>query len=164
MGFLHLGGLTMSETTKGVWCFTPAQFNRFAGAARGCGRYAEVRSKTMSEEMDPVEETSEESFPASDAPGWAMGADEKSPAVSNNRELQRFEASGAVLQYRLDGGSIVLVHTEVPVKLRGHKLGEKLAAAGLDFARREKLRVVVRCPFVREYVRRHPEYADIITA
>jgi predicted GNAT family acetyltransferase len=52
-----------------------------------------------------------------------------------------------------------LVHTEVPPALRGRHLGDTLVKAAFDHARAERLRVVAVCPFVRAYLRKHPELA-----
>ena len=123
----------------------------------------------MADKIDPVEEASEESFPASDAPAWTMG-EEGALKVLNNPADHRFELTihgeTAFLDYGLDPPSIRLRHTEVPQKLRGGGVGNALVRAALDHARREGLKVIVRCPFVRAYVKRHPETGglDIITA
>jgi hypothetical protein len=55
-----------------------------------------------------------------------------------------------------------LVHTEVPAELEGHGIGGRLAKAGLEFARQENLKVVPSCPFVAAYIRRHPEYLELV--
>jgi predicted GNAT family acetyltransferase len=36
--------------------------------------------------------------------------------------------------------------------------------AALDFARDKQLRVVPLCPFVAGYLRRHPEYQDLLSS
>lgn len=80
----------------------------------------------------------------------------------------RFEArtpDGAVLGvvgYQRRGGALVITHTEVEDAAAGHGVGSSLARFALDQARGEGVPVVALCPFVREYVERHPEYADLI--
>ncbi len=82
-------------------------------------------------------------------------------AVRDNADAHRYEiADGgqtAFLEYRRRPGVVVLVHTEVPPALRGRGLGAKLARFALNTARTTGLRVVVRCPFVKTYLERHPE-------
>jgi uncharacterized protein len=88
-------------------------------------------------------------------------------AVQNNEAAQRFEANIdgqlAVLTYRLFPHHLVLDHTEVPKPLAGQGLGTKLVRAALDFAGANHLRVVPLCPFVAGYLRRHPEYQDLLS-
>lgn len=86
--------------------------------------------------------------------------------VVNNEQAGRFELPVgdelAVLQYRRGPSGIVLVHTEVPPAFEGRGHGARLARAALDYARAEGLRVVPACRFVRAYVGRHPEFADLV--
>jgi uncharacterized protein len=81
--------------------------------------------------------------------------------VRDHREASRFEAvvdgQVAFLEYERRPTAFVLVHTEVPESLRGHGIATQLAKAALQSARSEGLPVVVRCPFVRAYLQRHPE-------
>ena len=86
--------------------------------------------------------------------------------VVHNPEQNRFEINQeghtAELVYRLKPGKIVLVHTGVPPELEGRGLAKELAVAGLAYAREHGLKVVPLCPFVASYVKRHPEYLDLI--
>ena len=80
--------------------------------------------------------------------------------VIDNREAQQFElhvdGETAFLAYQRNDVSLVLVHTEVPERLRGHHLAERLVVAAVDAARAAGLRVIPVCPFVRAYLRKHP--------
>lgn len=86
--------------------------------------------------------------------------------VINNEARSRFEAEVdgeiAELTYRRQPDSITFLHTGVPEKLSGHGIGQALARTGLDFAREKKLAVIPLCPFVVTYIKRHPEYLDIV--
>lgn len=83
--------------------------------------------------------------------------------LDNEREL-RYELTrdGDVLGfilYRREPGRVVLVHTDVDPAYEGQGLGSLLVKGALDDLRERGLRAVPYCPFVREYLRRHPEEA-----
>jgi len=88
--------------------------------------------------------------------------------VTHNEEAQRFEllVDGhlALSTYRRFPGRIVLNHTEVPPPLEGHGLAAKLARFALDFARVSHLRVVPLCPYISNFIRKHPEYQDLLSS
>ena len=77
-------------------------------------------------------------------------------------ELRRGDMILGEIRYRLKPDRVVLVHTEVSPSSEGHGLGGRLVAGALDDIRARGLRVVPICPFVSAYIRRHPEYADLI--
>jgi uncharacterized protein len=86
--------------------------------------------------------------------------------VTNNSQQQQFEVKAdgemAVLQYRFHEGQIWLMHTEVPAQLEGKGIASQLAHYGLEWASANQLKVKVLCPFVAIYLKRHPEYLDIV--
>ncbi len=65
-------------------------------------------------------------------------------------------------EYTLRAGSLALNHTEVSDAYGGRGLGGVLARGALDSARARRLSVLVRCPFVRGWIDKHPEYADLL--
>ena len=67
------------------------------------------------------------------------------------------------VDYHLRGGTIMMLHTEVDPAFDGRGFGSRLARHVLDDARARGLRVILRCPFIRSYVERHPGYRDLIT-
>ena len=87
--------------------------------------------------------------------------------VADNAEQRRYEArlgSEVVgfITYRLRPGRMTLIHTEVAAALEGKGIGSQLVAGALDDIRRRGLTIVPICPFVRAYLRRHPEHADLL--
>ena len=90
-----------------------------------------------------------------------------SPAdVVRNDETGQFELTVdgrlARLLFRLVGGRLVLVHTEVPEELSGHGLGGVLVQAALDDARAHDYTVVPRCPFAAAWLQHHPDVAATV--
>jgi predicted GNAT family acetyltransferase len=89
-----------------------------------------------------------------------------SPSVTHNSTANQFEidtdAGLALLRYALRGNQLDLIHTEVPSELEGQGYGAALVRAALDFARNQELKVIPSCPFVRSYLQRHREDADLV--
>lgn len=87
--------------------------------------------------------------------------------VKQKEAASRFEVQSgnntAVLTYELQDGILVLSDTQVPQAMEGKGIGSALAKAGLEYARKNGLHVIVQCPFVASYVQRHPEYEDLIS-
>jgi hypothetical protein len=86
--------------------------------------------------------------------------------VRDNTARSRFEleADGVTvfMNYRLTGNVISLDHTETPAAARGQGLASRLVESVLQIVRARGLKVVPRCPFVRAYLGKHPEYSDLI--
>ena len=86
--------------------------------------------------------------------------------ITNNEAKHRFEtqigSQVAVLEYTRATGLIVYNHTEVPRELKGQGIASQLAKTALEFARSNELDVMPLCPYVAAYIRRHPEYRDVL--
>lgn len=97
-----------------------------------------------------------------------MNVDLNNLTVTHDEEAQSFEllvdGHRALLTYHRFPDRIVIIHTEVPRAFEGHGLAAKLSRAALDFARLHHLRVVPLCPYVSEFIRKHPEYQDLVSS
>ena len=87
--------------------------------------------------------------------------------VEHNAEARRFEIHYgediARLEYHLRGATIVYTHTVVPRALEGHGIAGRLAREALEYARDTGLRVVPLCPYVADYIEKHPDYGDLVS-
>ena len=72
------------------------------------------------------------------------------------------EGEVAYLEYSLSGNVLVLIHSEVPEKLRGKGLASTLAQTAFQWARENQLKVDVVCPSVQGYLAKHPEFSDLV--
>jgi predicted GNAT family acetyltransferase len=52
-------------------------------------------------------------------------------------------------------------HTETPRALRGRGIASELVEGALRLIRADGLKVVAGCGFVVDYLRKHPEFADL---
>ncbi|WP_309650195.1 GNAT family N-acetyltransferase [Nocardioides sp.] len=87
--------------------------------------------------------------------------------VTDNTERHRFEitsegAEAGFAEYELSAGVVEFTHTVVHDGFEGQGIGGTLVRHALDSARSRDLRVVATCSFVKGYVDKHPEYADLV--
>lgn len=86
--------------------------------------------------------------------------------VINNTAGHRFEVSldgeVAFAEYNLVDHGIILPHTVVPEAFEGKGVGSALAKAALGYAREHELKVIPTCPFMSGYIKKHPEWHDIV--
>ncbi len=88
--------------------------------------------------------------------------------IENNEGAHRWEARigeyVAFSEYRLnrDTNTIHFLKTRVPPELEGQGVAGRLVKTALDDARKQHLTVVPICRFVTVYIRRHPEYRDLV--
>lgn len=85
------------------------------------------------------------------------------PATAGRFEIER-DGHTAFLEYVLSGNILQLIHTEVPDPLQGKGIASELAKSALEWARQNGKKVDVICEFVAGYVKRHPEYRDLVLA
>ena len=88
--------------------------------------------------------------------------------IVNNEKENRFElisaAGKALVAYKLFDGGVAFLHTEVPVSMEGKGIGSALAKHVLEYAKAKQLKIIVYCPFIQMYMRRHPEYNELLAS
>jgi predicted GNAT family acetyltransferase len=87
--------------------------------------------------------------------------------VRDNPEQTRYEIRDGdrVLghaDYDRSGDTTVFIHTEVDPDAGQDGLGSTLVRAALDDVRAKGGSVVARCSFVRGWIERHPDYAELV--
>jgi uncharacterized protein len=88
--------------------------------------------------------------------------------VEDNPERLRYEAStesGVVAgfaEYEDVLGVRVFTHTEVDDAFEGQGVGSSLVRAALEDVRERGMRIRPRCPFIRSFVEKNDEYADLV--
>ncbi|MEU3017663.1 MULTISPECIES: GNAT family N-acetyltransferase [unclassified Nocardiopsis] len=87
--------------------------------------------------------------------------------VTDVPDRRRYEvrADGEVAgfaEYILTDGLITFTHTEIDPAYEGRGLGGTLVREALDDVRGRELAVLPLCPFVKEWIGRHREYADLV--
>lgn len=67
------------------------------------------------------------------------------------------------MEVQLPGGTAAwnLVHTGVRPQYRGQGLGAVLVAHAVDAALRAERKIIPTCPYVRVWLRKHPEYQSL---
>jgi uncharacterized protein len=89
------------------------------------------------------------------------------PTVTNDPEASRYEIRDGdrllgIAAYQHRGSTLVMTHTEVDSDTGHSGLGSTLVRAALDDVRSQGATVVPQCPFVRGWIERHPDYADLV--
>ena len=70
----------------------------------------------------------------------------------------------AATYYEVADNIISFIHTEVPPELGGKGIGSKLVKGALDQVRADGLKVIAQCPFVKAYIDKHPDYANLLAS
>jgi len=88
--------------------------------------------------------------------------------VSDNPTESRFEARvdgelAGFAAYETTDDLITFTHTEVFDAFEGQGVGSALARGALDEVRSDGTRKVLpRCPFIRGWIEKHPDYQDLV--
>ena len=65
-------------------------------------------------------------------------------------------------EYTLGGPVITFTHTVVDPAHEGKGVASTLVRTALDEVRGRGLRVIPRCAYVRSWIDKHPDYADLV--
>jgi predicted GNAT family acetyltransferase len=87
--------------------------------------------------------------------------------ITHNEDEQRYEIAvdGILAGYTQaieDGDVVTFPHTVIFDQFEGQGLASELVAAALDDVRVRGKKVVATCPYVKRYIDKHPDYADLL--
>lgn len=89
------------------------------------------------------------------------------PVIDDAVERDRYEAHidgtlAGILEYKLRRDRIALIHTEVLPAFEGRGVAAAIVRFALADARARGRRVIPTCPYVQDYLERHPEERDVV--
>ncbi len=88
-------------------------------------------------------------------------------SIIDNKEKKRFELKVndrlAIMEYIDAKDSFYLTHTEVPKELEGKGIASAMVQEVLGIVRKKGKPLAPLCPFVAMYIKRHPEWLDIVS-
>lgn len=91
------------------------------------------------------------------------------PVVTDNPSASRYElrvgtelAGFVEYELRQHDTVISLVHTEIEPAFEGKGLAARLARFSLDDARERGLAVLPFCPYLNSWIKKHPDYTDLV--
>jgi predicted GNAT family acetyltransferase len=86
--------------------------------------------------------------------------------IRDNREAKRYEleveGQTAVVIYNPVAGGLLITETIVPIPLEGRGIASRLAKHVLADLRARELLILPTCTFFAGYLKKHPEYADLV--
>lgn len=86
--------------------------------------------------------------------------------IVHHTDIGRFEAVVDGLRceadYQLIGQVMHMTHTGVPRQLEGRGIAAALVQAALTWARSQGYKVRPQCSYVQVYMRRHPQWQDLV--
>lgn len=86
--------------------------------------------------------------------------------VINNEQNLRFEIDlgddKAFLEYRWKNDKMALMHTFVPEQHEGKGIAGLLARTALEYAKSNNIKLIVYCPYVAAFIKKHPEYDVLV--
>ena len=93
-------------------------------------------------------------------------SDEQSIAIADAPERSRYEIHvdgtlAGFAEYTRRPDAIIYEHTEIDEAFAHRGLAGRLIQFALDDSRTRGEHVVARCPFVRDFIHKHPDYADL---
>lgn len=59
-------------------------------------------------------------------------------------------------------GVVLFPHTVIQDEFEGQGVGTDLVIGALDDIRRRGVKIEVTCPYIRHFLRKHPEYRDLL--
>lgn len=85
----------------------------------------------------------------------------------NNKERKRYELHVgnklALAEYIINNeGVVYMTHTETPVELEGQGIASELIEKSLQDIKDQGRKVYPLCPFVIAYIRKNPEWKEIV--
>jgi len=72
------------------------------------------------------------------------------------------EVAGFTEAKERDDDVLVFPHTLIEDEFEGQGLGSVLVTGALDDVRRHGVKIEVTCPYIRHFLRKHPEYKDLL--
>ena len=86
--------------------------------------------------------------------------------VKDNPASHRFEAvvegKTAFIDYKLKDDEMKVLHTEVPKELEGRGIAGTMTRQVLEYIDTHHLQLIPLCPYMKSYLKKHPEYEHLV--